>query len=94
MHFCNTKYMGCEFANDYGYCSITACLKHQQQNKTYTIRPCTTIGTFFYCECGNEMYSVGNALRYNNKECPKCHAILKIKDGELKKWGLESEEQQ
>ena len=55
--------------------------------KTYTIRPCTLIGTYFYCECGNEMYSMGGPLKYNGKLCPKCHSILKIKRGELKKWG-------
>lgn len=29
-------------------------------------------GTFFFTDCGHEMYSVKNSMAYHNKLCPAC----------------------
>lgn len=41
-------------------------------------------GTFFFTDCGNQMYSVGDEFTYHKKLCPKCWKTLLLrgtKDG-------------
>ena len=42
--------------------------------ETYQYRPAKNDnGTFFYTDCGNQMYvAENNPMRYHGKLCPKC----------------------
>ncbi len=37
------------------------------------------LGTFFYTDCGNRMYSVCGPMIYHGKLCPKCWKTLYIR---------------
>lgn len=36
-------------------------------------------GTFFFTDCGNQMYSVKDEYAYNKKICPKCGKTLLLR---------------
>lgn len=41
-------------------------------------------GTFYFTDCGNQMYSVKDDMAYHRKECPKCGRTLYIRGS--KEW--------
>lgn len=51
--------------------------------ETYRYREArNNLGTFFYTDCGNEMYSVRNQMAYHGYTCPKCGKTLYIRGSE------------
>ena len=51
--------------------------------ETYRYREAVNgLGTFYYTDCGNRMYSVRDPMAYHGKLCPKCRKTLYIRGSE------------
>lgn len=52
----------------------------EKKCETYDYREAVGgLGTFFYTDCGNRMYSVRGPLAYHGCLCPKCWKTLYIR---------------
>lgn len=63
-NYCTKHNIICDFANEFGYCSTTACTKYMKLTNNYTS---TTDGVYM------ELFCIKNGVRYNAK-------IINMKD--------------